>query len=307
MLATISFDVVGTGQSGIDFSTSFPFSNVTFQGASILEPSGTTGATVNASNANADPVAQDDSFTTAEDTLLSDDVFADNGNGADSDPNVGDVLSVTEVNGVAAGVGTQITLGSGALLTLNSDGTFDYDPNGVFDALNDTETDTDTFSYTIDDGNGNTDTADVTVTINGVDDETVVYRVNAGGSSQAAENGTLPDWTGAQPIGNGAGPFTVEPGVTVIGGSDFGNNNSIGNATVPNDIDLSNVAGGPAPSRSSAPNATATRSGTSTLRTEITQLICTLPRSSSEFREVAQPRVQVIAFRCLYRGNKGSR
>ena len=72
------------------------------------------------------------------------------------------------MNGQAASVGSQITLGSGALLTLNADGTFAYDPNGQFDGLAQGESDTDSFTYTISDGNGGSDGATVTLTINGL-------------------------------------------------------------------------------------------------------------------------------------------
>ena len=80
-------------------------------------------------------------------------LFADNGSGADVDPDT--VLHITAVNGVAVNVGQQIALASGALLTINTDGTFAYDPNHAFDALaavGSGATDvsaTDTFNYTI--------------------------------------------------------------------------------------------------------------------------------------------------------------
>ncbi|MEQ9481247.1 Ig-like domain-containing protein [Coleofasciculus sp. F4-SAH-05] len=125
------------------------------------------------------PVATDDSVATSEDTLLSGSVLADNGNGADSDPD-GDPLTITEVNGNAADVDTEITLTSGALLTLNSDGTFDYNPNGQFDALPVGDSDTDSFTYTISDGNGGTDTATVNITINGVNDAPIAIDDNGG-------------------------------------------------------------------------------------------------------------------------------
>jgi predicted outer membrane repeat protein len=125
------------------------------------------------------PVATDDSVATSEDTLLSGSVLADNGNGADSDPD-GDPLTITEVNGNAADVDTEITLTSGALLTLNSDGTFDYNPNGQFDALPVGDSDTDSFTYTISDGNGGTDTATVNITINGVNDAPIATDDNGG-------------------------------------------------------------------------------------------------------------------------------
>ena len=134
------------------------------------------------------PVAVDDAFTTDEDTAFSDDVFADNGSGVDSDPD-GDTLTVTAVNGVAANVDTEITLPSGALLTLNSDGTFDYDPNGQFESLAAGETATDTFTYTVSDDNGGTDTATVTITINGAADNTPPAAVDDGLSAGAPSFG----------------------------------------------------------------------------------------------------------------------
>jgi VCBS repeat-containing protein len=112
---------------------------------------------------NSAPVAVDDAVTTSEDTATSGDVLT---NDTDAD---NDSLTVTEVNGVAADVGSQVTLASGALLTLNADGTFDYDPNGQFESLNDGDTDTDSFTYTVSDGT-DTDTATVTLTIDGVND-----------------------------------------------------------------------------------------------------------------------------------------
>ena len=101
-------------------------------------------------------------------------VFADNGSGADSDPD--NVLVVTAVNGVAANVGTQFQLPSGALLILNANGTFAYDTNGAFEALaapgsGSTDTSaTDSFTYTV---GGITATA--TVTITGVDNNDTLH------------------------------------------------------------------------------------------------------------------------------------
>lgn len=131
---------------------------------------GTSSATVNVQvqGSNA-PNAQNDQVSTDEDSALSGNVFADNGNGADTDPE-GDDFDVTAVNGQAASVGTQIALASGALLTLNADGTFDYDPSGQFETLGAGDTALDGFSYTITDDNGGSDTASVTVTVNGVND-----------------------------------------------------------------------------------------------------------------------------------------
>ena len=113
------------------------------------------------------PVAVDDAVSTDEETVLNGNVLAANPETPDIDPD-GDPLTVSEVNGVAADVGNQITLASGALLRVNANGTFDYDPNGQFESLAEGETTLDTFSYTVSDGNGGSDTAMVDVTITGV-------------------------------------------------------------------------------------------------------------------------------------------
>ncbi len=124
----------------------------------------TVTLTVNAvSNA---PDAVDDAFTTNEDTALTGISVLAN----DSDPDTGDTLTVSAVNGAASNVGSEIILTSGTRLTLNADGTVDYDPNDAFETLAVNETDTDSFTYTVSDGNGGSDTATVTVTINGVND-----------------------------------------------------------------------------------------------------------------------------------------
>jgi len=116
-------------------------------------------------------IAEDDEFSTAEDTVLNDNVI-DNiiPNGADSDPN-GDAFTVTAVldsDSNPVPVGVETALPSGALLTVASDGTFTYDPNDAFDILLVGEFDTDNFDYTITDDFGATDPATVDITIDGV-------------------------------------------------------------------------------------------------------------------------------------------
>ncbi|WP_419194997.1 cadherin domain-containing protein, partial [Novipirellula herctigrandis] len=98
----------------------------------------------------------------------------------------GDVLTVSEVEGNAANVGTQFALASGALLTVNADGSYEYDPNGQFESLASGNSTTDSFSYTVRDRSGATDTATVTVTINGVNDSPVI--TSDGGAATAALN-----------------------------------------------------------------------------------------------------------------------
>jgi VCBS repeat-containing protein len=120
------------------------------------------------------PVAQDDAETTDQDTIVTDNVLADNGNGADSDPD-SDPLTVAEVNGAVFTPGTPIGLTSGAEVTMQPNGTYVYNPNGQYDYLAAGESTTDTFTYTISDGTGGTDTATVTITITGTNDAPIDF------------------------------------------------------------------------------------------------------------------------------------
>lgn len=119
--------------------------------------------TISVSAADDLAIANDDSVGANANAAATGNVFADHGSGIDYDPE-GDAFAVTEVNGSAANVGTQITLASGAKVTLNSDGSYSYDPNGKFDGLAASATATDSFTYKLTGG----DTATVTVTITGV-------------------------------------------------------------------------------------------------------------------------------------------
>ena len=141
--------------------------------ARVIDAAANVGNTDSQAVTINDPAAAyDDAVATTENTIVTADVFEDNGFGADSNP---DGFSVTAMSGGT--VGTQITLLSGALLTLNADGTLSYDPNHRFDYLPtlgsgaSNLTVTDTFTYTTTGGN----TATVTVTVSGVDTDDVLY------------------------------------------------------------------------------------------------------------------------------------
>ncbi|TQV83304.1 cadherin-like domain-containing protein [Denitrobaculum tricleocarpae] len=118
------------------------------------------------------PLAAADTGETDEDAVLS--VPADGVLSNDSDPESGDVLTVSAVEGSAANVGNQVALSSGALVTVNADGSYDYDPNGAFDQLQPGESTTDNFTYRVSDGNGGSAPASVTITINGRQNTTVI-------------------------------------------------------------------------------------------------------------------------------------
>ena len=77
---------------------------------------GPGSATVNVIAVNDAVVVRDDALTTDEaSAIIGGNLFGDNGNGADSDPD--DPLVIAAVNGSALAVNSTITLASGALLT----------------------------------------------------------------------------------------------------------------------------------------------------------------------------------------------
>ena len=139
--------------------------------------------TVNVTAIDDAPVAQPDAFTITESgTIVGGNLFADNGSGADGDPD-GPPLAISAVNGGAgANVGSQFTLASGALLTVNANGTFDYDPNGIFlptptagSGASNTPAQ-DSFTYTLAGGN----TVTVSITLTGLDtDDTLLGTAGA--------------------------------------------------------------------------------------------------------------------------------
>ncbi len=119
------------------------------------------------------PIAQDDAVATDENTALNGDLFADNGSGADSDPEA-DPITVSAVNGNAAAVGAEIALASGAKLTVNADGTFTYDTSNLIADPTLGESVSDSFTYRITDGTFMSGTATVTVTVSGVNSIPVI-------------------------------------------------------------------------------------------------------------------------------------
>ena len=98
------------------------------------------------------------------------DVFADNGNGYDSDPD-GDSFSITLINGNGIAIGDKIVLASGLELVFLASGQFNVSaPNAnLGDILNDG------FTYTVEDINGDIATASVTInfSVNALDPSTI--------------------------------------------------------------------------------------------------------------------------------------
>ncbi len=165
---------------------------------------------------NPPPVARDDSAATAENTPVSGSVFANNGSGADSDPD-GDTIVVSAVNGAAGGVGTGVAGSAGGSFTINPDGTFNFDPGTDFDSLQVGESRTTSILYTISDGQGGTSTATFTVTVNGQNDAPAGSDTAIGTQEDTPVSGTLPVATDADgdPLTYGVGTQPSNGTVTV--------------------------------------------------------------------------------------------
>jgi VCBS repeat-containing protein len=156
------FDILNAGQTGTD--------TVTYRAADGHDGTDTATITITIIGATDAPVAVDDAYSVGQSTVLT--VPAATGvldNDSDAD---GETLTVDQVAGSGANVGTAYTTVGGALVTINADGSLTYNPNGQFDALGAGQSDTDTVTYRATDG-GLNDTATITFTINGANDAPV--------------------------------------------------------------------------------------------------------------------------------------
>ncbi len=172
---------------------------------------------------NAPPIAQNDAFTVAENATGSGNVFNDNGNGADNDPE-GAAITVNQVNGSAVNIGTSIGGTLGGRFTVTANGTFSFDPNGEFDGLNTGETQTTSVNYTITDGTNTSNLATVTVTVTGVT-PTNDPPIAQDDIFSVAENAT----TSGNVLGNnGNGTDTDPEGATLTVNQVNGNSGNVG-------------------------------------------------------------------------------
>ncbi|MCO6454487.1 MAG: hypothetical protein J5I93_04145 [Pirellulaceae bacterium] len=156
------FSLLQNGRLGILLESANP--------GNFSSPTDSSTVTIHLTGLNDAPVAVNDRFNVGESGTLSGNLLNNNGNGADSDIDANDTLTVSQVNASGGNVNTQIALASGALVTVQSDGTFAYDTNGVFDGLADGESRRDTFTYVIHDGTVNSNTATVEVYVFGEND-----------------------------------------------------------------------------------------------------------------------------------------
>ena len=113
------------------------------------------------------PVASPDSGAVGNDTVLT--VNAAHGVLAnDADPDVGDIYTVSAVNGDAAKVAAVVAGAGGGTFVIGADGSYSFNPGNDFDNLSVGATRTSMVSCTILDNNGLSSTSTLTVTVTGV-------------------------------------------------------------------------------------------------------------------------------------------
>ncbi|MDP9423977.1 MAG: Ig-like domain-containing protein, partial [Pseudomonadota bacterium] len=134
--------------------------------------------TITIAGANDGPVANADTGTTSENSIVTINVLAN-----DSDDDNGAVLTVTAAS-APAGQGTASVVGNQVR----------FDPGTDFDHLDDNETATVTIGYTIQDEHGATSTSTVEITVNGANDAPVSGGDDAASGSEddALISGTVP-------------------------------------------------------------------------------------------------------------------
>ncbi|MBS0289270.1 MAG: cadherin-like domain-containing protein [Proteobacteria bacterium] len=139
---------------------------------------------------NHPPVAGDDTYQTNQNTTVSieEEILLN-----DFDPDAGDTISVTHVNGIPLEdiITNNLTLSSGAELQISKG--FEYNPNHVFDYLKAGSSATDSFTYTITDSHGATDTATIFIDILGLNDTPIATADNYSTDEETPIQINIPD------------------------------------------------------------------------------------------------------------------
>ena len=154
--AWISTNGSFTYQSAAGFTGVDSFVYTLVDGAFGTDTASVTLNVTPTAGANDRPVAMDDAFVLIEDSVLAGSVLADNGNGADRDPD-GDALSVRAQT---------IRSDAGGVVQINADGSFSYTPLAGFSGV-------DGFRYTLLDPGAAADTGAVNLTVTPVNDAPV--------------------------------------------------------------------------------------------------------------------------------------
>ncbi|MGC1442989.1 MAG: Ig-like domain-containing protein, partial [Burkholderiaceae bacterium] len=139
----------------LDFTPTPDFAGTTSFNYTIGDGNGgtdTATATVIVTPVNDLPIADDDAYTTNEDTAITFEVRANDGD-VDGQP-----LVVSHINGASIATGSPVAVGNG-MVSIDPSGLLTFTPAANFNGVT-------SFSYTADDNNGGTDDAIVAITVN---------------------------------------------------------------------------------------------------------------------------------------------
>ena len=223
-LQTSLHDSTGLGTGGVDWSFSIADKDLDFLAAGetltvtydVTVADGSTSSTqtvtITATGAN-DPLVINPATADAFDSQ-----FPDAGNVVTAgalDLNTGGdasaVATVTEVNGSAANVGTDVA-GTYGTLILNADGSYAYTANSALDALQVGDNPTDQFTFTATDNQSRSVTTTLTFDVTGTDDAPRITTADTSASltedagptiiaNGGFESGDLTAWTTIAPVG----------------------------------------------------------------------------------------------------------
>ena len=145
----------------VDGQTATETFEYTVSDGSGVTDAATVELTINGRNSS--PVTLDDRGVTNARTSLSLDLLSN-----DIDPDAGDTLTLTAINGTPVEADGFVTFSSGAGVEINANGTVTYAPIGGFDGLGALGRGSDTFEYTVVDTQGNEATGVVNLEITGL-------------------------------------------------------------------------------------------------------------------------------------------
>ena len=253
-LATVLHDSTGSGHGGIDWTFSIPDKDLDFLNAgdtltvtyNVTISDGVTTSTQQVT-ITATGAADNQPIVNADVASVADTTATDAGNivavgnmitdAGDSAGDIGNALSVTDVNGHAVS-GILDVAGTYGTLTVFDDGTYLYTANPALDGLLDGQHATDLFNFTVTDSFGHSTATTLTLNITGSDEAPQI--------TSAVAFGSITEDAGPSLVVNGGfetGDFTgwIAHGPVVeldaLGG-DFGNYtaNLTGNGSLEQDI-----------------------------------------------------------------------
>ncbi len=153
------FEALDSGESDTD--------SFTYNASDGSAESDPATATITINGANDAPAGAEDTYSVGENATLTDPASGVLGNDADVDV---EDLTVGEVDGSAAKVGSEQTTAKGANVTIDTDGSLAYDPDGQFEQLDSDEFGSDSITYKASDGTATGNATTVSFSVEGAND-----------------------------------------------------------------------------------------------------------------------------------------